>query len=338
MSLVMFRRWFVASFLGSLALGAGVAAAVEIKGEVSYAGGASVDVTTTSDLLPQVGDKGEIYIDLKKLNTTAVVSPAVVTAIRDTTIVLRVEDPKADVLPGHLARIFSEKPTKRGEIQPESPPAKPAPATPSQPTPPSTEPPLANFRKVTFDALTPGGPIANDSLAAQGLSILPGPGGAARVERASDAMTLPEGRSQLLMVVQTPRTSQFSLAFKQPLRRVSVTRIGVIKGGSLPKWRLTALTANGNVLASTGEDDWGFDAQPRTFSVEGDGIDRIKIDVDNRWGNGTYATYSCLPIAEIELTPQQNAPQSPPVEKPTPGAPSREAPVDDLPGGPVPGS
>lgn len=313
--------------LATFVLAAQVASAVEVRGTVSRVAAGTAEVATDSSWLPQVGDKAEVFFELKALKTTALISAAKVTALKGSTIVLGIDDPEAKVKAGHLVKINSPNPTKRSEAPPASsaPPVNPPASITAVPPPPGT--------LIVFDTLRLGPKLAADAFAPQGVTLEMGQDGDARIESAGAEMVLPPGRRQLLMVVQNPRTSEFSLVFKQPMRRVTITRIGVTRGASLPKWQLSARNAAGNMQASTGENDWSSDAKPRDFTVEADGIDRIDIFVDNRHGAGTFATYSCLPIAEIHLEPAQpggaGVGQSSPPPAPAPpsdGIPSREAP------------
>jgi hypothetical protein len=124
--------------------------------------------------------------------------------------------------------------------------------------------------------------------------------GPALVYQASPAQVLPEGRKNLFSAgAASTRMSTVTLTFAQPLRKFELVRIGVINGGSLPKWKLEALDREGTVVATTGEGTWGFDPQPKLFSVAGRGIVSVRIEADNRYGSSTYATYSALPVAEI---------------------------------------
>ena len=75
---------------------------------------------------------------------------------------------------------------------------------------------------------------------------------------------------------------------------------------------MKAVDSAGATVDSTGEDNWGFDANPRQFSVKGAGIVQIEIDVDNHWNGTTFATYSSLPIAEIRWMLDQRRSQASP--------------------------
>jgi WD40 repeat protein len=90
--------------------------------------------------------------------------------------------------------------------------------------------------------------------------------------------------------------------FDRPLRGVGLTRIGVINGASLPRWRLESLDADGNILATTGEMEFPKDAIPRTYWSRADGIRMARVICDNNRGGGQpYSTFTALPLVELLL-------------------------------------
>jgi hypothetical protein len=320
--------------LGSLTLaGEGIRGA-EIRGQVRTVTPGAVEVTTDSEFLPRVGDKAEVYIELKAIKSRALVSAGIVSALNGTTIIFKSDNPKASIQAGQLVRITSENPTKRSEA------AAPQPHRPGDDGTTGLQPddPIGQdvaepwAHKITFDQLKVAPGLRRDALVNQGVLLVLGPDCDARIESAGSNMVMPPGRKQLLMVVQKPTQSRYAISFNEPVRKVTVTRPGVINGSSMPKWKLTAMTNARKVLATTGEDKFGFDKKVGKFTVEADGIQQIDIAVDNRWGTGTYATFSCLPIAEIDFVPN-DAPKTPPVPALGPHSPS---PVDsaDRPGAP----
>jgi hypothetical protein len=303
------------------------ARAAEIRGQVSKASAGLVEVTTDSQLLPRVGDKAEVYIELKVIKSTALVSAGSVSALNGTTIIFKSDNPKASIQPGQLVRITSENPIKRSEAA--SPQAHPpgddgtTGLDPDDPNGPDSLGPWA--QKITFDHLEVASGLSRDALLNRGVLLMLRPDCDARIEPATSGMVMPPGRKQLLMVAQNPTESHYAISFAEPVRKVAITRPGVINGSSMPKWKLTAMTNAGKALATTGEDTFGFDKNVRRFSVEANGIQKVDITVDNRWGTGTYATFSCLPIAEIEYVPQ-DAPRTPPAPALGPGtAPSADS-------------
>jgi hypothetical protein len=85
------------------------------------------------------------------------------------------------------------------------------------------------------------------------------------------------------------------------MRSFTLTRIGVVQGASVPKWRLQALDASGRLLDSTGEDNFGVNVPLKSFSVQGEGITQVVLMTDNRLGNQAWATFSALPLAGFQL-------------------------------------
>lgn len=112
-------------------------------------------------------------------------------------------------------------------------------------------------------------------------------------------MVLPGGRSNVLLVAGD-RTTSLMMTFDRPVRRVSMARIGVKDGASVPTWTMQAFDRTGNVVATTGEEH-GLPPQPQSFSVKGDGIVLVVLSTDNRFGDGTWATWNSLPVAEFEI-------------------------------------
>jgi WD40 repeat protein len=97
-------------------------------------------------------------------------------------------------------------------------------------------------------------------------------------------------------------TSTRTFRFAKPLRGFALTRVGVINGASLARWRLEAFDVQGNILATTGEMEYGKDPLPRTFGVRADGISSVRLFCDNNSANKrAYASYTTVPIAEILL-------------------------------------
>lgn len=91
-----------------------LALAAEIKGKVTRADGATFEVASDSDQLPRVGDKVEVFIELKAIKSTALVATGSVTAVEGDAIVVQSDNPKASVVVGQLARIRSAEPGKPG--------------------------------------------------------------------------------------------------------------------------------------------------------------------------------------------------------------------------------
>jgi hypothetical protein len=330
------RLWAV-TFAGLLTQGT-FAAAAEIRGTVSGYGNGIAQVTTDSEWLPQVGDKAEIMMELKSLKTTALVTTGKVSQLSGITIAIQVDNAKASVQSGQLVKITSEHPTPKATAALPAPPTKPETHPPVEPPPlvgGGTETVSSDAAKITFDQLKAAPGLSREAFATQGFFLMLGDRCDARIEKATSAMVMPPGRKQLLMVVQDPAASRFGLSFANPVRKVTVTRPGVTNGASMPKWKLTAMTEAGQVLATTGEDEFGSDPKPKTFSVTANGIVQVSIDADNHWRNGTYATFSCLPITEIDIEPNplaENSNSPVPPAAIEPAKDNRLPPFNDVPG------
>jgi hypothetical protein len=201
----------------------------------------------------------------------------------------------------HVARITSVRPARRGQS-----------STPGDASP-----------TVTFDELKQGDQ-SSDALARYGITAIRTNENHPLVYAAAESQVLPAERKNVISAgTVSTRMSTLTFTFARPLRRFEIVRIGVIRGGSLPKWRMEALDGEGNVVDATGEGDWGFDANPKRFSVAGRGIVSVRIEADNRWGDLTFASYSALPIVELRLEEDSRAPGAPPLG---PWRPDRSAP------------
>jgi hypothetical protein len=81
----------------------------------------------------------------------------------------------------------------------------------------------------------------------------------------------------------------------------ALTTIGVVHGASLPRWRLEALDAKGNILANTGELEFNKEPLPRTYWLRADGIAAVRLSSDNRGAGEPFATFGEPPIVEMIL-------------------------------------
>lgn len=174
--------------------------------------------------------------------------------------------------------------------QPQSTPAR----RPVAPPPRQAE---QGAHVVAFDTLNPG-PLPADAFEAAGGRILDC-NGTPVVADAAPAMVVPAGHRHILLV-EGGRDTSLTLGFDPPLKRFSLTRVGLINGASIPTWALNAFDRGGKELATAGEQHGSYQ-QPRQVSVSGAGIARVRLSTDNRFGEGTWATYNSLPVAEIEV-------------------------------------
>lgn len=164
---------------------------------------------------------------------------------------------------------------------------------------PPAEPPFvpAQLQRLDFDRFAIG-PLPADAFAGTGVRIVQRDG-VPGIYAADAAMQLPAGRSQVLLVAGE-RTTTLNFEFDTPIRRFSLTRIGTAGGSSVPTWTLQAFDSKGVAVGSTGE-QFALPAKPQLFSIGGTGITRVVLSTDNRYGEGTLATWNSLPVAEFEF-------------------------------------
>src|SRR5687767_9052468 len=86
----------------SLGLLASSASSEELKGKVTAVNETSIEVSTDSEYLPNVSDKVEIFIELKVIKSTALVTTGTVTELKGNSILVRIDNPKASVIVGQL--------------------------------------------------------------------------------------------------------------------------------------------------------------------------------------------------------------------------------------------
>ena len=272
----------------------GAPAAQVFEGKIVKIDGSEVIVEVISQFVPNRGDRVEIGMGVPELDYFDTKALGVVQQTIDNRIVVDVFTTLAKIEEFHVARITSEAPVARVNRQPNP---RGVGTNTNQPNSPGLDI-TPRIRTVNFDKLKVDD-LAVDALAKYGIAELRGEG-QPLVYEAARSQVLPSGRRHLLSAGTTStRTSRLSFTFTHPLMRFEVVRIGVTGGGSLPKWELKALDADGKVIAATGENEWGFDQQAKRFSVTASNIVAVQIDADNRFGDGTFATYSALPIAEL---------------------------------------
>lgn len=167
------------------------------------------------------------------------------------------------------------------------PPTKQAPA----------EPPLpSTLQRLDFDRY-PLGPLPPDAFAGTGVRIVQRDGVPGIYAADAASMRLPDGRSQVLLVAGQ-RTTALTFEFATPVRRFSLTRIGTAGGASVPTWSLQAFDGKGEILGATGA-EYGLPPAPEQFSIDAAGIAKVVLSTDNRFGEGTLATWNSLPVAEF---------------------------------------
>jgi hypothetical protein len=148
------------------------------------------------------------------------------------------------------------------------------------------------------------GPLRSDDLAAMCIEKIEMAGGQPGLYPVGSEMVVPGGQKRALLLGGIGTTSEVTLRFGHPLETFSLTRPGVTGGSSTPKWRLDAYSVTGQIVATTGEATFGFDAQPKTFTVSGkEPISYVRLSYDNRNTDGSpWSTYNSLPIVKFEHT------------------------------------
>lgn len=291
----------------------------EIKGSVSEANGGLAKITVLSELVPNVGDAVRIYFIIPGGEDEVAVAKGRVAGIEGDSVSVKVEDAAGTVAKGQLAMFTSDKPGKKTFVSPPVPPIPPTSPiviTPGTPTVPPTTPfpppvtPLAPMAEtppdltgrgphlLTFDPFQIGAELPGNILKFAGGRVAAS-NGIPMADAAGPEMVLPPGRKQVMLIHGGPETL-LSLVFDPPLKRFSMTRIGVIKGASVPTWRLESFDAQGNKLEAVGEQH-GLYPQPRTVALARGTISRVVLTTDNRHGKTVWATYNALPVAEIAM-------------------------------------
>lgn len=110
------------ALLCCLLINTGLAHAAQITGKVTQVTGETIELASDSELLPRAGDKVEIFIELKLIKSTALVTTGSVTGLNGNSILVRSDNPKATVVVGQLARIDSSQPGKKGDTSTPPPP------------------------------------------------------------------------------------------------------------------------------------------------------------------------------------------------------------------------
>ena len=100
--------------------------AAEIKGQVVEIEGDSVSLKLDADLLPNVGDKVEIYIEIPGLDDVALVASGTVSQADGDLVLVKIDETPGKIEKAQLARISSAKPRKRTATTPVDPPKQPA--------------------------------------------------------------------------------------------------------------------------------------------------------------------------------------------------------------------
>jgi len=273
--------------------------AAEIRGKVSGASGEIATVVVDGDLVPAVGDAARIFFLLPGADEEISVADGKVAEVNADVVKVKIENATGSVSADQLARFTSDKPQKKTAAA--AAPASSTATTAAMTPPPSTAelpgivPP--DNRPINFDALRAGNFPLN-TFVSRGVRFV-AEKGEPLIAKAEPNMVLPADHKNVLLLGGEHVTSLI-ITFDEPIRRFGVTRIGTRGGASVPTWTLDALNAEGKVVSSAGEEH-GLPKTPKTFSVRGNAIVRVRLQTDNRFGNGTWATWSSLPVAEFEI-------------------------------------
>jgi hypothetical protein len=276
----------------SLGTAAFSASAVEIKGTVGSATAATATISIEGDLAPNIGDPVEIFFKMPGVDEEISVGNGKVTAVNADAVEVKIDEATGTVSKDQLAKITSANPQKHSAV-----------ATKSRdiaPSAPASEPPSIKqiaSDVITFDQLTPG-PLSEEAFADRGIHFATGKG-APGVYESEPNMILPPPCKRVLLLANEHVTS-FSITFDAPVHRFAVSRIGTSGGASIPTWRMTGYDSNGKVIGATGEEH-GLPSRPQYFAVKGAGIVRVELTTDNRHGEGTWATWSSLPVAAFGI-------------------------------------
>ena len=155
--------------LAALLAGCGLCEAVEIRGTVRDAAGGAASIVTASELVPNVGDKVEIFFKIPGGEDEISVGSGRVSGLAADSIQVKIENATGTVTKDQLARIISENPTKRQ-------PAPPVTVTPPTATPPPVRKPGPYVNIVPPGLITAkpgrvdGGTPAGDHIA-QGMAL-----------------------------------------------------------------------------------------------------------------------------------------------------------------------
>ena len=200
----------------------------------------------------------------------------------------------AGVVLGFILLRQSQKPSSGGRPQTVATPA----ATGTLP-PDSSEAAV----KINFSELAPGF-LEADAFVSRGIRTLKTFGGRPAINDADAGMVLPRNYTRVLNVRGEHSQTTLVFEFEPAIKSFTLTRIGG-NPTSLPTWTLEANDPSGRIV-DTLTQMRGDTTEPRirtpaTFSVRASTISSVSLAVDNRHGTGTWATYNCLPIVEIEF-------------------------------------
>lgn len=261
--------------------------ALEIAGKVESVSGDTAKVIAEGNLVPNAGDKVDIFFKMAGLDEEIAVANGKVTELGGDGITVKIDEATGTVTKDQLVRIISPKAVAR--IKPTPAPSV-QPVTPELPIARQTRP-----REMTFGDL-PLGNLEPDALATVGIRIEKKKG-EPQIFAAQPNMLLPPSCKKVMMV-GGDRVTSVDLHFDPPVKRFALQRVGTTSGASTPTWSMTAYNRSGKSVGKTGEEH-GLPLTAKKFALEAAEIARVQINSDNRYGTGTWATRNSLPIAAV---------------------------------------
>jgi hypothetical protein len=289
----------IAALLGCSAIAVGA----EIRGTVQTASGETATIAIEGESAPNVGDPVEIFFKLPGADEEISVGSGKVTAVNADIVEAKIEKATGTVSKDQLVRINSQNRQKRTAAL-STPAQTQSTATPTRQGPPAVEPSASSFEgipptQIVFDDLSPG-PLPADAFAAQGIHFIKGRGTPAIYE-VQPNMVLLRTRKHVLLV-SDERVTSVSITLDRPVRRFALVRVGTTGGASIPTWKMVGYDKTGKIIGRAGEEH-GLPPGAKEFSVQGDAIARVELITDNRWGEGTWATWNSLPVSQFVLEP-----------------------------------
>ena len=153
--------------------------------------------------------------------------------------------------------------------------------------------------RVAFDQCSPGN-FTGIEFKTHGLRVA-AVKGRLLVAAAAPPMVMPGARQHVLMM-DGDRVTEMAFAFDPPVKSFTITLPGIGGGASFPTYQLTAYNRAGQGFDGIGQEHHvPTRPVPARLTLSSGEMSRVVLSVDNRFGETAWATYNCLPIAEIEL-------------------------------------
>ena len=271
--------------------------AIEINGTVRSASDKYATVVSESDLVPSPGDKVEIFFKLPGADDEISVANGHVYEITGANIMVEIEKATGTVAKDQLVRIKSAKALKKRGVNPSPRPPPPLQSTPAVSPGDIAEEPIdvgqMASKTVTFENLQTGA-LPMDAFAKDGIRFKEGKGKPG-VYTAEPNMFLPPPCKKVLLLAGE-RVTSLTIRLDPPVKRFALYRIGTAGGASTPTWTMMAYNRKGDPVGATGEGH-SLPSRPMYYGIDAEGIVRVELSTDNRYGGGTWATWNSLPIA-----------------------------------------